>query len=317
MKYLYKSFLLIAAATFVSSVTSCSDKDEPNGGHHDWCSDILYFNNVPEHLIGGPTAYGANLYYGSQGQITTGYISNQNNSLYLQFPVNYGLTYDEYYNQVWGYSFFNGGMAVSKWHNMEDDSYLNQLSVYNISSPSGGNFVVTNGNSDITDPNQAKYSDYERCGHIYFTDAKGYYVENPGTENFKLEGEGPIYKETFFSKLKIANTTYVYNSLKDGNAFTDPLQNNGWFKVQFIAFDNDESESKPVGYVEAYLANLDYAKRIERDLYGIRDDWYDVDLSSLPVAKILVVNFVGSDVGEYGLNTPAYCAIDEIHYVYW
>lgn len=317
-----KYIAIAGSLLLISGLFSCSKEDDPGGGgggHHDWASDVVDFENVPEVLIGGPTAYGENLYYGYPDQITTGYVFGYE-SLIVQFPVNYGLTFDTEGNQVWGYSFFNGGVTVSNWHDMEDASYNNQLSVYCPDSPQEGNFLVATGVSKITDPNIGVYSDYDPCGHIYLSNKDGYTVKNPGEPGSAVSGEPPIHKESYFASVDVANTTYTYLTMKNGNAFAEPFDtdNKGWFKVQFIAFENDDPNGKPVGYVEKYLANFDYELTQESGLNRkIQDNWQRVDLSSLPLATILVINFVGSDMNEYGLNTPAYCALDNIAIVYW
>ena len=290
------------------SMSSCSnnepDKERPNGKYN---TTTISFSNVPAYLIGGPTPQGANLYYGAQDQITTGYLAQVYGDTYVQFPVNYGYTYDADYNPVWGYSFFNGGLAVSNWHDMEDSSFENQLSVYNVSSPSGGNFVVATGSSDVIDISKARLSDFSGCPKIYITDAQGYSVKNPGTDT-TVTGDD---EDAFFDSVYINNTTYTFMAMKNGNNYANALneENEGWFKVQFIAFDDNEPNEKPCGYTEAYLAN--FKKGQADDYIGIIDTWTKVDLSSLPECSILVINFVGSDMGEYGLNTPTYCALDK------
>ncbi len=45
---------------------------------------------------------------------------------------------------------------------------------------------------------------------------------------------------------------------------------------------------------------------------AIEDDWEDWDLSALGAVNRVVFNFEGSDASEWGLNTPAYLAIDNI-----
>lgn len=310
MKTYFRISILSLSVLATSSLISCKDNDDVENNRPDnnkYHTATIGFTNVPEYLIGGPSTYGSNLYYGAQDQITTGYLAQVYDDTYVQFPVNYGNTYDADYNQVWGYSFFNGGMAVSNWHDMEDDTYTNQLSVYNTSSPSGGNFLVATGSVQIADINNSRLSDYEGCAKVYVTDAKGYSVKNPGT-NTSVSGDE---EEAFFESVYINNTTYTFMAMKNGNGFANALneENEGWFKVQFIAFDDNEPNDKPCGYTEAYLAN--FKKGQADDYIGIIDTWTKVDLSSLPECCILVINFVGSDMGEWGLNTPSYCALDK------
>ncbi|WP_252755788.1 DUF4465 domain-containing protein, partial [Phocaeicola vulgatus] len=86
----------------------------------------------------------------------------------------------------------------------------------------------------------------------------------------------------------------------------------GWFKVVFVALD---ATGKPTGKeVEYYLANFDSSKDAESGLANqIRTGWSQVDLSGLGDSVCTVaINFKGSDSSAYGLNTPAYVAIDDI-----
>lgn len=306
-------FLIFGIATIITpAMVSCSNNDdEPENKEPDeeYFTATIGFENVPAYLIGGPTSYGSNLYYGAQDQITTGYLTQLYEDTYVQFPVNYGSTYDASFNMVMGYSFFNGGLAVSNWHDMDVASFENQLSVYNTGSPSGGNFLVAFSSSTVKDISNAKYSDFTGCAKVYITDAKGYSVKNPGAENSSVSGDE---EDAFFDSVYVNNTTYTYKTMLEGNPYSSALnsQNEGWFKVQFIAFkETDEPDASPIGFTEFYLANF---KKGQADGYeGIIDTWSKVDLSSLPECSVLVINFVGSDTGDYGLNTPAYCALDK------
>lgn len=310
MNRVFKFALMGLAGISAFSLVSCSDNDkEPD----DTITKTIGFENAPSQFFASDE-YGVNLYYGAQEQITTGYLAEIGSGVYAQFSINYGYTYDADYNKVWGYSFFEGGIALSKYHNMSIGTYENQLSVYNTSSPSGGNFAVAFGSATdknyqpIINPSKSIYSDFAGCGKIYITDAVGYTVKNPGSENSFVTGDS---EDARFKSVYINNTTYAFDVMKNGNAYSSPLNedNKGWFKVQFIAFEGDDPNDSPLGFVEAYLANFDPS---QADGYlGIIDTWTKVDLSSLPEASILVINFIGSDSGEYGLNTPAYCALDK------
>lgn len=307
------SFLGISLLSLMV-ITGCSDNDpnddKPSG---EQISTTISFEKVPMFLIPS-NSYGPDLYYGAVNQII-GYMTQISGDKYAQFPVNYGQTWDLEYNPVWGYSFLLGGMAVSKYHDMKIGTYENQLSVYDKSSPSGGNFIVTYGDAHdenfktFPNPGEAVYSDYSGCGRVFITDIEGYTVKDPGVANSKMTGK----KEYgYFKSVYLNNTTYVFDVIKNGNAFTGskPLENQeGWLKVQFIAFDSTEDSAVPAGYTEAYLAN--YNSKMAEDYIGIIEEWIKVDLSSLPMATVLVINFVGSDNGTYGLNTPAYCALDK------
>lgn len=263
----------------------------------------LGFNDAPSDLFGS-SEYGENLY---NGEISKGYIQEVGpTDTYLQFPINYGYNYDGDFNLKWCYTFYNGGFALSDYHNMTEASYMNQLSVYSLYSMYGKNFVVASGYSSNRNPSSAKYSDYDGCARVYVTDAEGYGVAAPG-EDEQVTG---VKKYSLFNSVYINNTTYVYLTMKEGNPYSAPLdyENKGWFKVQFITFDDTKADSQPTGYTEVYLANFD--SELAGGYEGIIDEWIKVDLTSLPECCVMVVNFVGSDWGEWGLNTPAYCALD-------
>lgn len=323
---------LALACALPLTVISCSKDDDnpenteqgnnPGGSDQpeepdDQYSDITFnFSQVPSSLIGGPTSYGANLYYGAEDQITTGYFAQLSEEIYAQFSINYGSTFDSKFNPVWGYSYFQGGMAISDWHDMEEGNLYNQLSVYHPLSPSGKNFIVDFGYATdanyvpVTNPNSATLADYADCGRVYITDSEGYTVTSPGMSDTRVNGKA---LKAIFQSVSLMNTTYVYKTMEEGNDYAQALneENKGWMKVQFIAFDNNLLTAKPTGYVEAYLANFDPALEEAAGYCGkILNDWTRVDLSSLGEISILVVNFVGSDTGEYGLNTPTYCALD-------
>ncbi|MCH5240151.1 MAG: DUF4465 domain-containing protein [Muribaculaceae bacterium] len=307
MKKVFKLAIWGCAAIIAPVMISCSGDDEPDGKPADkYATTTIGFENVPAYLIGGPTTYGENLYFGAQDQITTGYVTQIYDDTYAQFSINYGSTFDS--ATPYGYTFYAGGLAVSNWHDMTDDSYMNQLSVYNTSSPSGGNFVVAFGNVDVENPSNSTLKDYEGCARVLITDAQGLKVSNPGEAKPIWTGDD---KEAFFESVYINNTTYDYMVMKNGNNFASALneENEGWFKVQFIAFDDNEENAECIGYTEAYLANF---KKGQADGYiGIIDTWTKVNLSMLPECSVLVINFVGSDMGQYGLNTPGYCALDK------
>lgn len=294
----FSSFAL--CAILGTSLISCTNNDGPHDPSNTITSTIG-FKDAPATLFGS-SAYGENLY---NGEVNKGYIVNVHEVTYAQFPINYGLNYDATFDLTWCYTYYNGGFALSNYHNMTEASYLNQLSAYNSSSPSGGNFVVAFGNVNKPDPMTAKYSDYDGCARVYLTDAQGYEV----TANKEAPVAGENMKG-WFRSVYVTNTTYTFLTMKNGDAYASALnaENEGWFKVQFIAFDNDNPDGKPLDYTEVYLANF---KNGQADGYmGIIDEWINVDLSMLPECSILVINFVGSDTGEWGLNTPGYAAFD-------
>lgn len=117
---------------------------------------------------------------------------------------------------------------------------------------------------------------------------------------------------------RITNTTYAALTMRDGD-----LQTNGpfggidgnrpdWFKVVFTGYDafgGANGVGNAVGSVEFFLADYRF---LDNTQDYIVDDWRLVDFSSLSGALSLSIEFQSSDVGTFGMNTPAYLALDNL-----
>ncbi|WP_202184941.1 DUF4465 domain-containing protein [Phocaeicola massiliensis] len=310
-RFLAMAVVAMAAAVF----TGCSSDDDFLTSYEESAiqsraisstNAIINFDNAPSNVMASDQ-YGNNLYTATAGgsQVTTGYLAQVGESkTYIQFPINY-LQQEWVSGQPWEYEYWNGGFAISKYNNMTQADYENQCSVYSKGGHSGNNFAVAYGYSDSYNDPQATY---DKCAKIYLTDATGYKVKNEGKP---VVGTAKYGK---FNSVWVCNTTYAYLVMKDGNAFTQGTleTQKGWFKVVFVALD---AAGKPTGKkVEYYLANFDSNKITESGLTNkIRTGWNQVDLSGLGDSVCTVaINFEGSDSSAYGLNTPAYVAIDDI-----
>ncbi|MBE6339999.1 MAG: DUF4465 domain-containing protein [Bacteroidales bacterium] len=94
-------------------------------------------------------------------------------------------------------------------------------------------------------------------------------------------------------------TTYTYLSAKNGDDYAKKFGNDDWFAATFTGYDESGSE---VGSVEVKL--IDGASWM--------DSWTNVDLSELGKVNKIFISFDGSDKGDWGLNTPAYIALDNL-----
>ncbi len=130
-------------------------------------------------------------------------------------------------------------------------------------------------------------------------------------ENGKNWASFTFDKAVEISSIKVSNSTYAYWAMRtgeDGIGVCRPYKDGDWFKVIFTGYNID---GKMTGSVEHYLADF----RDER-MY-ISTDWEYVYLSSLGEDVIKVeISIEGTDTGEFGLNTPTYCCIDDISYRY-
>lgn len=102
----------------------------------------------------------------------------------------------------------------------------------------------------------------------------------------------------------VCNTAYALNSMTVGDGFASPMKQGGWFLLKARAFKADGTSTD---HDVAYLADYRSANADERYMVN---DWKYVDLSGLGKVKKVTFLFDGSDKGSYGLNTPAYVALD-------
>jgi len=128
--------------------------------------------------------------------------------------------------------------------------------------------------------------------------------------------------------IKVTNTTYGALSMRDGDLFakkfgddpaTEDVVETDYPDTFTLTITGLSRLGSVIGSVEVYLA--DYRGSDEEDF--ILDTWQTVDLSPLTgetgwnpgIAKpVAVLSFAleSTDVGAFGMNTPAYIAIDDL-----
>jgi len=110
----------------------------------------------------------------------------------------------------------------------------------------------------------------------------------------------------------ITNNTYGTTSMKDGDGFAKKFggidgNDPDWFKITAEGIDK---EGNSTGTIDFYLADF----RFENNAKDyILENWKWFDLSSL--GNVIKVQFTmsSSDAGQYGMNTPAYFCLDNLH----
>ena len=107
------------------------------------------------------------------------------------------------------------------------------------------------------------------------------------------------------------NNGWAYWSMMDGDQFSKKFggaDGNApdWFLLTITGYDTN---GDPTGTVDFYLA--DYRDANNANDYLVTD-WAWVDLTSLGRVGSLSFSLSSSDVGEYGMNTPAYFAMDTV-----
>ena len=112
--------------------------------------------------------------------------------------------------------------------------------------------------------------------------------------------------------LRVTNTTYAALSMTNGDGFSKKfggLSGNDpdFFKMTVSALDASDAL---IGTLEVYLADFRFANN---SLDYILRDWTEVDLTSFgDGVNELRFTLASSDNGQFGINTPAYFAIDNV-----
>lgn len=124
-----------------------------------------------------------------------------------------------------------------------------------------------------------------------------------------------------FGNIAITNTTYAGLSMRDGDLFAkqfgspngsdgQPDGTNGedYFFVTLYGWNQNLDL---IDSLEIYLADYRFANNA--DDY-ILEQWTNFNLSNLNGSKYLTFKFTSSDVGDFGINTPQYFALDNLEY---
>ncbi|MGB6036502.1 MAG: DUF4465 domain-containing protein, partial [Cryomorphaceae bacterium] len=170
---------------------------------------------------------------------------------------------------------------------------------YNTISWSG--WAITNKSDNTTPGFTNQYSAITGQGLNSDTYATGY-----------VSGESVVHLENGASQegVYITNSTYAYFSMLDGDSFSKKFggltgNDPDFFLLTIAAYE----EGEPTGAeVEFYLADFTFSDNSQD---YIVDEWTYVDLSTLGAADSLSFTLTSSDVGEFGMNTPAYFCIDD------
>jgi hypothetical protein len=117
--------------------------------------------------------------------------------------------------------------------------------------------------------------------------------------NASINFAGATHVESAF----ITNTTYAYLAVKNGEdgfgSVKGPFEAGDFFKLTINGLDQNEN----------IISTFDFALADGSDVV---DSWTLVDFSSLGTVYGLSFSYSSSDVGDYGINTPTYFAIDNI-----
>ncbi len=184
------------------------------------------------------------------------------------------------------------GFVYSNINNTATAGYTNQFAAYTGTDVSGsGNYALS---------------------YIPLDWKGGTYKPIPQTASFGAV-TGEDYNSTI-SGAYFTNTTYAYLSMSTGDQFAKKFGGTSgddpdWFKLIIKGIDNGGNYT---GTVDFYLADFRFADN-SKDY--IVDKWTWVDLTGLGKVVGLEFSLASSDNSAYGMNTPAYFAMDNLNAV--
>lgn len=178
----------------------------------------------------------------------------------------------------------------------ENNTFLASENVAGGPMWNGGHAISNYASMDI-----AGNGDYLQQLTVYAEEGKG---GHNGSKNFCVDFGSASFEfkdgvARIIDHMYVNCTTYLMHVYVNGNGFSKAATEADWFKVIAIGYN---AEGVETGKAEYYLCKGTQALTT----------WEKWDLSSLGKVQKVKFNLEGTDVGDYGLNTPAYFAYDDV-----
>jgi hypothetical protein len=191
--------------------------------------------------------------------------------------ISRGATFNNRYDTAFGGNW--SGWSYSNVVNTSTPGFGNQYAAYNL--PAGG--------GDNSPQYAVAFQDF-------FTPVTPEILLPPGTRP---------------SSVRITNSTYAAISMRDGDSFAKKFggitgNDPDYFRLTIRGFD---SLNMLTGTIEFYLADYRFPNNT---LDYIISQWTSVNLAPLGDAARLTFSLDSSDNGQFGMNTPAYFALDNL-----
>jgi hypothetical protein len=114
------------------------------------------------------------------------------------------------------------------------------------------------------------------------------------------------------ASMRVTNSTYAALSMKNGDSFAKKFGGPSGNDPDFfrLTIQGRDAVGALTGSVDFYLADYRFADHSQDYIVS---QWTTVNLSGLPAATSeLTFRLTSSDVGQFGMNTPAYFALDNL-----
>ncbi len=170
-------------------------------------------------------------------------------------------------------------------------------------------FAYSNMKNDSTAGFKNAYSSITAGG----SKSENYAIGNPGSDGSAINVVlNNSIKGNPVRGVLVSNTTYAYLSMKNGDTFAKKFggktgNDPDWFSLQIVGYLNGVAKNDTVKFYLADFRNADNSKDY------IINTWKWLDLSAIGGIDSLAFSLSSSDVGSFGMNTPAYFAMDNFN----
>lgn len=195
-------------------------------------------------------------------------------------------------------SFFNGGPTTNTtgWTS-EGVFFGNGFTDWGGGFTSWDGFAYSNVNDTTTGAFTNQYAAVTGTAFAGSTYAVGY----TGTQAFiNLPGG---YQP---ASVRVTNTTYAARDMQTGSQFSKVFGPGDFFTVTFTGYDQVGATGNATGSTTFYLANFLEGNSL------IVNTWELLDLTPLGAPASIGLSWNSSDVGQFGINTPTYVALDAL-----
>ena len=168
-------------------------------------------------------------------------------------------------------------------------------------------WAYSNQTSDMLTGTAGQHSSY--AGGAY--SGTNYAIGQNGSEIILAGGVSPEFRITnvnyaAYSMLNGDVYGKVFGSQYDANGSLDGTDGEDWFLLKILCYNLSDVL---VDSVELYLADYRFADNTQD---YIQKGWTTVSLTSAEALGRLKFNLTSSDEGQWGMNTPAFFAIDNL-----
>ncbi|MDF5732833.1 MAG: DUF4465 domain-containing protein [Rhizonema sp. PD38] len=198
-------------------------------------------------------------------------------------------------------SFYNGSDGANGFKSR--GAFFNNS--YNPTFGSWSGWSYSNTTDKTTPGFLNQYSAYTGGGFDGSSNYGVAFTFNPGSAYIDLPTDFSV------KSAQITNTTYAVLSILNGDQFAKKFGGTSGNDPDFflLTITGLDAANAPVGIVDFYLADYRF---VDNSQDYIVNTWQPVDLSGLKQATRLSFALTSSDVGSFGLNTPAYFALGNL-----